>query len=257
MKKSHKRFPWYSEEYGFFGEQYMKEYAHMLPPERTKFEINFVEKAMKLKRGAKVLDLACGHGRHSIELASRGYKVTGQDLNSYFLKLAEDSAKVEKVNVRWVKSDMRRIPFTKEFDAVINLFTAFGCLENDGEDEKVMKQIYKALKPKGKFLLDVANRDRIIRHYIEKDWMILPDSTIELTEKKYDAIKGGHDDIRTYLYPDGKRKQFVLKVRMYTITELISMMNRSGFEFKKAFGDYNFNPYDFNSRRCIILAEKR
>ena len=81
--KNTKKQPWYSEEYSFFGEHYMKEYAHDLPPERTKSEVDFIEKVLKLKKRAKILDLGCGHGRHSVELALRGYKVTGQDLNEY------------------------------------------------------------------------------------------------------------------------------------------------------------------------------
>jgi ubiquinone/menaquinone biosynthesis C-methylase UbiE len=254
--KSKNKKPWYSEEYGFFGEHYMKEYSHELPSERTKLETDFIEKVLKLRKGAKILDLGCGHGRHSVELAKRGFKVTGQDLNSYFLKLAEESSKNLKVNVRWIKSDMRKIPFTNEFNTVLNLFTAFGYLETDEEDEKVMKQISNALKPRGKFLMDVSNRDRIIRNYIEKDWTVLPDSTIELTEKKYDPVRGGHEDIRTYLYPDGTKKKFVLWVRMYTITEITAMMKRAGLVFKEAYGDYNFTPYNSRSRRCIILAQK-
>jgi 2-polyprenyl-3-methyl-5-hydroxy-6-metoxy-1,4-benzoquinol methylase len=126
-----KQVKWYSEEYGFFGKNYMKEYGKELPPERTKSEIDFAEKVLKLKKKAKILDLGCGHGRHSVELALRGYKVTGQDLNKYFLKLAEDSSKESGVDVRWIRSDMRKIPFKHEFDAVVNLFTAFGYLEND------------------------------------------------------------------------------------------------------------------------------
>jgi SAM-dependent methyltransferase len=151
---------------------------------------------------------------------------------------------------------MRKIPFMNEFDAVLNLFTAFGYLETDEEDEKVMKQIANALKPRGKFLIDVSNRDRIIRNYIEKDWTVLPDSTIELTEKKYDPVRGGHEDIRTYLYPDGTKKKFVLWVRMYTITEITAMMKRAGLVIKEAYGDYNFTLYHSRSRRCTILAQK-
>jgi len=251
-----KQVKWYSEEYGFFGKNYMKEYGKELPPERTKSEIDFAEKVLKLKKKAKILDLGCGHGRHSVELALRGYKVTGQDLNKYFLKLAEDSSKESGVDVRWIRSDMRKIPFKHEFDAVVNLFTAFGYLENDDEDEKVIKQIAKVLKPRGKLLIDVANRDRIIGNYIERDWMVLPDATIELIEHKYDPIKGGHDDIRTYVHSDGTRKKFVLKVRMYTAAEIISMMKCAGLEFKEAYGDYNFSPYKMYSRRCILLAQK-
>jgi len=126
--------PWYTEEGGFFSSDYFEEYVDDLTPERTKTEVDFLEKELKLKKGMNILDLACGHGRHAIELAKRGYLMTGQDINASFLKNAKQSAKKAGVEVNWIKSDIRQIPFEDEFDVVLNLFTSFGYLENDEED---------------------------------------------------------------------------------------------------------------------------
>jgi cyclopropane fatty-acyl-phospholipid synthase-like methyltransferase len=91
--------PWYTEKGGFFGSEYFEEYAEDLTPERTKTEVDFLEKELKLKKGTKILDLVCGHGRHTIELAKRGYLMTGQDINASFLKNTKQSAKKAGVEV--------------------------------------------------------------------------------------------------------------------------------------------------------------
>ena len=125
---------WYTEEGGFFGPGYLREYADLLPPERTTAEIDFLEQVVPLERGAKILVLACGHGRHAIELARRGYAMTGQDLNAFFLQEAARAATRVGVQVRWVQRNMRDIPVADEFAVVLNLFSSFGYLESDAED---------------------------------------------------------------------------------------------------------------------------
>jgi SAM-dependent methyltransferase len=162
-KQRHTTPPWYTEAGGFFGPGYLREYADLITPERTKAEVDFLEKILQLAGGVKSLDLACGHGRHTVELARRGYAMTGQDVNAFFLKEAAIAAQRAGVAVRWVHSDMRCIPFAAEFDVVLNLFAAFGYLESDTENQRVVPEVAKALRPRGKFVLDVVNRDRVMR----------------------------------------------------------------------------------------------
>jgi Methyltransferase domain len=83
---------WYTEEGGFFGPGYLREYADLITPERTITEVDFLENILPLDRGVRMLDLACGHGRHTIELARLGYTMTGQDLNALFLEEAARTA---------------------------------------------------------------------------------------------------------------------------------------------------------------------
>ena len=117
---------WYTE---FFNEDYPKIYSERLSQEATERETAFVARALGLQEGDRVLDLACGHGRHAVALARRGMVVTGQDLNEDYLQMARDGAAQTGVEIESVHSDMRDIPFTDEFDAVINMFTAFGYFD--------------------------------------------------------------------------------------------------------------------------------
>lgn len=247
---------WYTEEAGFFGPGYFKEYADILTPERTKEEVDFLEKELKLKKGTKILDLACGQGRHTIELAKRGYTMTGQDINSFFLNDAKRSAKKAGVEVHWVKGDMHQIPFENEFDVVINLFTAFGYLESDEDDQRVLRQIAKALQPSGRFVIDIANRERIMRAYREKDWKKLADGTIVITERKFDLVTGCNQEKRTKIHKDGEREVFNMTIRMYTLTELIGICRNAGLRFVAVYGDYNGEVPTIDSKRYILITKK-
>jgi len=116
--------------------------------------------------------------------------MTGQDINASFLKNAKQSAKKAGVEVNWIKSDIRQIPFENEFDVVLNLFTSFGYLEKDEEDQKVIHQVAKALRPSGRFVIDIVNRERIVRIYGKKDWLDSADGTMIITERNFDLIRG-------------------------------------------------------------------
>jgi len=109
----------------FFGEDYFEIYRDAFPAEHTAAQVDGIVSLLGLDTGARVLDLACGHGRHAILLAKRGFDVTGYDLSEVFLARARADAEAEGVTARWVRGDMRELPFDGEFHAVINIFTAF------------------------------------------------------------------------------------------------------------------------------------
>jgi SAM-dependent methyltransferase len=150
---------WYEE---FFGEDYMR--FHLRGGEwledRTGTQCDFVVSALELQPGARLLDLCCGQGRHAVEFAKRGFRVTGLDLSEYLLRLARERAEQTGVEVEFVRGDMRDLPWENEFDAVANLFTSFGYLETDEEDRRVLAAVRKALRPGGLLLVDHHNRER-------------------------------------------------------------------------------------------------
>ena len=110
----------------FFGEDYFEIYRDAFPAEHTAAQVDGIVALLGLDAGARVLDLACGHGRHAIPLAKRGFDVTGYDLSEVFLERARADAEAEGVTARWVRGDMRELPFDGELHAVINIFTASG-----------------------------------------------------------------------------------------------------------------------------------
>lgn len=247
---------WFSEKAGFFGAGYLAEYAKMLPVEKTQAEVDFLVNKLQLKLGAKILDLACGHGRHTVELARRGYAMTGQDLNGFFLQKAEEAATSAGVKVRWVKNDIRQIPFENEFDVVINLFTAFGYFDSDADHQEVITQVAKSLRDGGTFVIDMINRDRIMREFRNNHWNKLEDGSVILTETAFDFVRGRSCEHRTRIWSDGRREEFDIIIRMFTLPELIAMCENAGLRYEASYGDFTGESVSLTSKRYILIARK-
>jgi len=247
---------WYEE---FFGEDYVR--FHLRGgewlEERTGPQCDFVVSALELQPGARVLDLCCGQGRHSVELAQRGYNVTGFDLSEYLLGLARTKAEKLGVEVEFVRGDMRELPWQSEFDAVVNLWTAFGYLESDEEDERVLRSVGAALRPGGQFLVDHHNRERTTPWLGggRKDWWE-GDGHIVLEEDEWDVLRSRITMTRTIIAPDGGRRQTGFVLRIYSHSEWLGMLARSGLEWVRAYGDFDGSEYDETSPRMIVVARK-
>ncbi|MGH3076358.1 MAG: SAM-dependent methyltransferase, partial [Gaiellales bacterium] len=173
---------------GFFDDDYLRFAVDRYPAEATAAEVDFLVSALDLKPGTRVLDLACGHGRHSVELARRGCAVTGVDLSEPSLALAAARAAEAGVDVRLERVDMRRIEFDAEFDAVINMFTAFGYFE-EAENRLVLERVAAALVQGGTFLMEVVNPVAVFSRFEARGWHELSDGTIMLEERVYDAAR--------------------------------------------------------------------
>ena len=247
----------------FYDEHYLKEYARGLTPERTRREVDFINSTLNLPQaapdatgGARILDLCCGHGRHTVELAATGYSMVGQDLSATFLDLAKDAAAARDLQIQFVHADMREIPFEGEFDAVINMFTAFGYFD-DTENQKVLNAVARALKPGGKFLIDLLNTLRIIRNFLPQSWDELSDGTVALTKRDYNLLTGNVEELRTYIAPDGSKREVRLIWRSYIYPELAKMLNCAGLAPIQVFGNFDGSEFAWDSNRMIVLAEKQ
>jgi SAM-dependent methyltransferase len=244
---------WYRE---FFDDLYLRVYQPVEALERVRREVDFIVKALDLPAGAKVLDLCCGQGRHSLELARRGFQVVGVDLSEALLYAARKRAESEGLSVTFLHCDMREIDFADEFDAVINMFTSFGYLESEAEDEKVLGKVAQALKSGGKFLLDVVNRDRLVRDFQAREWHAADEGWLVLEERTFDHLSGRMETRWVCVARDGVRYERLSSVRLYTASELRTMLERAGLKVTNLFGDYDGSPYSWDSQRLIVVACK-
>jgi SAM-dependent methyltransferase len=250
--------PWYD---GFFERDYFDIWLggpvdRVLPPQRTVAEVDFIQRTLGLAPGSRILDLCCGHGRHALLLAERGYSVTGVDFSDRALRLARRRARRAGSSVRWLKRDMRRIPFREEFDAVINIFTAFGYFEPDAENEEVLRRVAAALKPGGRFLIDHINREHLVRHHEAHRWREASDGAPVLEGVSVDVLASCNRIRWTAVAPDGCRRHGRVDVRVYTLREFVGMLGRAGLRFRQVWGGFNGSDYSLDSRRMIVLAEK-
>ena len=245
---------WYTD---FFNEDYLKIYSERLSHDVTERETSFVVDSLGLQEGARVLDLACGHGRHAIALAQRGMVVTGQDLNEDYLRKAREDAAREGVEIETVRGDMRDIPFTGEFDAVINMFTAFGYFDSEDEDVRVLHAVGNSLKSDGKLLLDTINREWVLANYVQNDWHTDDDGNTFLEHRVFDLVTGRNHVTFSIVTADGTRRESPgHDIRLYSLTELVRLFDAAGLRVSATYGDYDGSPYAINTARMIVVATK-
>jgi len=240
----------------FFDEDYLTIYRPMFSEEVTTRETEFIESALALHAGSKLLDLACGFGRHAIGMAKRGYEVTGLDFNASYLAIAEAVAQESGLRVTWQQGDMRTLPFEAEFDAAYSYFTSFGYFGDD-ENEKVIEGVARSIRPGGRFLIDLINRDWILTHPAHRIWNQREDGSLLMEETSFDLTGSRVIAKQIHLTPDGaKRLEKSYQVRAYTCAELSSMLHRHGLETREVWGGIDRSAYSTDSRRLVLLAER-
>jgi 2-polyprenyl-3-methyl-5-hydroxy-6-metoxy-1,4-benzoquinol methylase len=243
---------WYQ---NFFGEGWLDLATQWFDSEHTKAQVESIVRLTEVAPGARILDLCCGHGRHSIELARLGYRVVGLDISEPSLELARANAAEAGVKVDFLQGDMRRIPYQAEFDLVVNLFTAFGYLEKEAEDQKVLKAVATALRPGGSFLLDTINHAWLMRHFQPRDWRVFDDGTVLLEDREFDLQTGQNKAAWTTVYSDGRRYSHSNSVRVYTLVEMKTMLTAAGLALRQVWGDFEGQPFGLDTARMILLAD--
>ena len=220
----------------------------------TAAEIDRVLDLVPLAPGAAVLDLGCGPGRHTLELARRGFRMTGVDRTAFFLEQARQKAADEELDVEFLLADMRQFRRPERFDAVLSLFTTFGYFEAAAENQQVLQNVYDSLRPGGVVLLELMGKEALARVFKERDWdehegtFWLQERTIE---RNWSWIQN-----RWILLAEGKRSEFELGHWLYSAVELRWMLEEAGFSRVTAYGDLEGRPYDHTARRLVVAAWK-
>lgn len=235
--------PWYAELF-----KHLRPYFRFISQKTTNDQARYLINKLRLKSGMSLLDCPCGNGRISIPLAKAGIRVTGIDLNQEYLDELIAKAKRAKLEIPTARADMRRINYKNKFDAAGNLWTSFGYFEDERENVRVLKKIYEALKPGGRFCLHVVNRDFIIAHYTDKDWQEMGE--VLFTESRtFDYAKSINRAVWTVREP-GSTTRHEIGIRMYSYHELITMFRKVGFVDIEGFGSTKDEPI---SRKTIMM----
>jgi len=243
--------PWWDV---YFNELYLCLFETTLTPDRTAQEVAGAIALLDLRPGARILDLCCGQGRHAVLLARTGYRVTGLDRSPYLLGRAQRAAEEAGAEVQWVRGDMRRLPWREQFDGCVNLFTAFGYFDDEAENEQVLHQVCRVLKPGSVFLLDLSNRDYYLLRMWPYSWRRHGQAII-LEETSFDPATCRFTMSFTWV-EGGKRENLTHSVRHYTAPELAGMLRRAGLTPIATYGDFDGSRFDLNSKRMIMVARK-
>jgi SAM-dependent methyltransferase len=227
---------------------------HLLYRNRNEAEAEgFVASLMQvlnLPHHSRILDLACGKGRHSRFLHSLGHEVLGVDLAANSIQLASEW-KAPGLDFR--VGDMREAQGKEEFDLVLNLFTSFGYFDSEEDNLKVLSAIKSALKPGGRLLLDFMNTAKVIRQ-------LVPESTEQRDATVFHLnrfVENGKICKSIRFESDGKSYEFREQVQALSQKDFLSYFEKSGLDVVLLSGDYRMNPFDeMNSDRMIFLVRK-
>jgi SAM-dependent methyltransferase len=204
---------------------------------------------------AVVLDLCCGAGRHAVELARRGFTVTGVDRTASYLERARQHAQANNVRVEFVQEDMRRFCREGAFDVVINLFTSFGYFPDPADDRRVLSNVCRSLKPGGQFIVEIMGKEVLARIFQACDWHETKDGVLFLQQRTVTQDWSWMEN-RWILIKGQDRREYQISHRIYSATELSSALRETGFAEVIMYGDLTGAPYDHKARRLIAVARK-
>lgn len=224
--------------------------------ERAPEQVERVIALLGLEPGAAVLDLPCGTGRHSLEFARRGYRVTGVDRTAAYLEEARERAAAEGLEVEWLRGDMREFARPGAFDAALSLYTSFGYFEDPAEDRRVAENACRSLKPGGALVLDMMGKEVLGRVFQARDWRELDDGTFYLQGRKVVRDWTWFENRWILVRPDGRREEFLVTHRIYDGAGLRGLLLDVGFETVDLYGGLDGVPYDDRARRLVAVAHK-
>jgi ubiquinone/menaquinone biosynthesis C-methylase UbiE len=238
----------------FFNEDYIDVYGTE-DAKKSEAEVEGIISLLEPAKGSSILDLCCGYGRHTLSLAQKGFCLTGLDFSEVLLEKAQAAARDSAADINLVRADMRWIPFLSRFDYVINIFTAFGYFQSEDDDQSVLNGVYRALKPKGEFLLDTINREWVLSRFQKENWEELEGGRYALDERKFDPVSS-RISARTLLLGTGENIERRHSMRFYTLTEMVRMIERAGMRLISFHGHLDGRKYWLDTPRMVIRAEK-
>jgi SAM-dependent methyltransferase len=244
--------PWFEE---VFDEDYLRTLPFMTP-EQTLREVAFIRGSLQPPADAHVLDVACGYGRHAIELGQGGLRVTGIDLSLPLLIRAADESQRRALSVNFVHADMREMAFESQFDGAYCMLTSFGYFDEE-TNLKVASTVCKALKPGGRFLLDAINRDYIVSELPTRVWWE-GDGCVVLEEVDFNFQTSRLGVRRSVVFQDGRQVEHEISIRAYSLHELGKLLRQAGFRVLEVSGGLATRGHFFGStsRSIIMLCER-
>ena len=225
-----------------------------IPAELTRAEADFLTKQLQLSNSAKVLDVPCGNGRISIELAQRGFALTGVDIAKEFIDEAKSSSLQAGVNIDWRNQDMRALPWAGEFDGAFCFGNSFGYLDDDANAD-FLKAVSVTLKPGARFILDAPAIAECILPTFQ------PSRSIEIAgirvdiEHRYDHEQGRMFNDFTFTR-DGVVDKRPSSQRSYTYRELIELLRAASLEPVAAYGSLTEEPFKLGGHRVLLVSQK-
>jgi len=232
-------------------------YYHMLYDNRDETEAyHFIEQLIQVlqpQKGCRMLDLACGKGRHAKQLSQYGFDVTGIDLSESSIQEAMANSNEQ---LHFFRHDMRMPHHINYYDWVFNFFTSFGYFESEREHLQTLKSVHASLKKEGKLVIDYLNPDHALLHLIPSETQVRNDVTFQIKRTADDRFF--HKEITVIDPANDGPHVFHEKVSRLSLVDFERLFAQSGFKLIRYWGSYQLDAFDkMESKRMILMAEKQ
>lgn len=239
---------------GFFSGLWLDAQRQAQTEEQTRADAGGIEKLLRLAPRAKVLDVPCGQGRIALELAARGYQVTGVDITQPFLDDARRKATERQLEIILAHRDMRDLPWREEFDGAFCAWGSFGYFDEEG-NAAFAQAVCRALKPGARFFVDIPIAETIFPRFQDHAWMRFGD-TLLLQEAHFDHVHS-RMEVEWTLVREGKMEKSSSSLRIYTYRELRRLLEEAGFANCEGYGSLSLEPFKLGSPRLYLVATKK
>lgn len=231
-------------------------YYHRLYQDRDESEaqafIKVITEHLRLQPGTRILDLACGKGRHSISLAELGYEVLGIDIAPENIAFAKQ---FEQKGLEFAVHDMRETLSNRIFEVVLNLFTSFGYFETEVEHQAALHTMSQALQPQGVLVIDYLNSHFVSQQLVAEEQRTIDDAHYII--RRWEDAHHFYKEIEIQIPAQPQPLRFQEKVAKFEWADFKTMLDKEGLLIRESFGDYQLNAYDpERSPRLILIAER-
>jgi SAM-dependent methyltransferase len=239
----------------FFSGLFVELWLQATPEEQTRREADFLEKVLGVSAGAKVLDVPCGGGRHCLELATRGFDMTGVDISTEFLLAARADSAKRHLPVTWEQRAMQDLPWDRAFDGAFCMGNSLGGLE-DTEFVHFLQAVARALKPGSRFVVDTGMvAESIFGNVKERGWW-QPGDILFLVENRYDPVEGKLNMDFT-LIRGGRTEKKAGFSRVHTYREFCRLFEHAGFHDLQGYASLDQEPFRLGSPRLLLVATNK
>lgn len=221
--------------------------------ENTARDVDRIIQLLNIKPEDKVLDVCCGFGRNSLCFAARDLDTTGIDITQYYLDRAKKD-RTDSNNPTFILGDIIEFDEEEKYDIAVNMFTSFGLMESEDDEILGIENIYRSLKPGGKYLIDIQGKELLCRDFEKNIWFESGDTKVFLEYKILESFTLLSS--RWLYYKDDIMHERTFNTRIYSALELAAMVAGVGFESVEIYGDFKGSPYDMDAERLIVVGIK-
>jgi SAM-dependent methyltransferase len=223
--------------------------------EQTRMEADFIQQQLQISAPARILDVPCGGGRLALELAGRGFDLTGLDIASEFIDEAKTNSAARGLKIEWKNRDMRDLPWRDEFDAAFCFGNSFGYLDDEGNGQ-FLKALARTLKPGARLVIETgATAESVLPNFQARRWFEMGGIKL-LIDNRYDCEQGRIFTEYTFIR-DGQTEQRPSSQRVYTCSELRSLLEDAGMEVSASFASLAGDAFQLGSQKLFMVARKR